>query len=418
MVMNRMDTLDAIRKSLVSEEGFDLLKGLVSQVVHELMDAEVDGICGAGFRERSEDRTNSRNGYRSRRWDTRAGSIDLNIPKLRKGSYFPEWLLDPRRRSEKALVSVVAECYVKGVSTRRVDGIVKALGIEGISKSQVSELAKSLDAAVEEFRSRPLDQGPYVYVWMDAMTQRVREGGRVVNVVTVIATGINQEGKREILGFDVVTSEDGPAWLAFLRSLVSRGLSGTLLVISDAHPGLKGAISSALPGASWQRCRTHFLRNLLTRVPKAAQQAVAALVRSIYDQPDAPNVFSQHERVVAQLEENFPDAARMLDEARDEILAFAHFPKEHWRKIRSNNPQERLNREIRRRSDVVGIFPNRCSIVRLVGSLLAEQNDEWIIARRAITLEGLAKAQATVIQLEQPKKTKPKKRTKKLPKAA
>lgn len=418
MVTNRMDVLETIRKRLGDDEQFDLLKDLVQVFVHELMSAEVDALCGAGRGERSDERVNRRNGYRGRRWDTRAGTIDVQIPKLRKGSYYPDWLLDPRRRSEKALTAVVAECYVKGVSTRRVDGLVKTLGIEGISKSQVSELAKSLDDSVDEFRSRRLDDGPYVYVWLDAMTQRVREGGRVVNVATVIATGINREGRREILGFDVVTSEDGASWLAFLRGLVSRGLSGVQLVISDAHPGLKAAIASTLPGASWQRCRTHFMRNLLTRVAKNAQDFVATLVRSIFAQLDEASVHAQHLRVVGQLEANFPDAADLLSSAGPEILAFTAFPKEHWKKIWSNNPQERLNREVRRRSDVVGIFPNRAAIVRLVGTLLMEQNDEWLVARRAVTLEGIAKVQGKILQLPEPKPSRRKRNSKKLPKAA
>lgn len=418
MVTNRMDVLETIRKRLGSDEEFDLLKDLVQVFVHELMNAEVDALCGAGKGERSEERVNQRNGYRGRRWDTRAGSIDVHVPRLRKGSYYPDWLLNPRRRSEQALTAVIAECYVRGVSTRRVDGLVKTLGIEGISKSQVSELAKSLDEAVEEFRSRRLDSGPYVYVWMDALVHKVREGGRVVNVATVIATGINGEGHREILGFDVVTSEDGASWLAFLRGLVSRGLAGVQLVISDAHQGLKAAIASTLPGASWQRCRTHFMRNLLTRVAKNAQDFVASLVRSIFAQPDAVSVHAQHVRVVGQLEDSFLEASDLLASAGPDILAFASFPKEHWKKIWSNNPQERLNREIRRRSDVVGIFPDRASIVRLIGSLLMEQNDEWLIARRAVTLEGVAKAQATADALPEPKKSGQKRNSNRLPAAA
>lgn len=418
MVKDRMDVLETIRKRVGSDEEFDLLKDLVQVFVHELMSAEVDALCGAGKGERSDERVNQRNGYRGRRWDTRAGSIDVQVPRLRKGTYYPDWLLDPRRRSERALTAVVAECYVKGVSTRRVDGLVRTLGIEGISKSQVSELAKSLDESVEEFRSRRLDRGPYVYLWLDALIHKAREGGRVVNVATVVATGINGEGHREILGFDVVTSEDGAAWLAFLRGLVSRGLTGVQLVVSDAHQGLKAAIASALPGASWQRCRTHFMRNLLTRVAKSAQDFVASLVRSIFAQPDEASVHAQHLRVVRQLEQSFPEASDLLASAGPEILAFATFPKEHWKKVWSNNPQERLNREIRRRSDVVGIFPNRASIVRLVGTLLMEQNDEWLIARRAVTLEGITKAQGSVKALPEPKKNGPKRNSNRLPIAA
>jgi putative transposase len=357
--------------------------------------AEADSLCGAGYGERSDERENSRNGYRDRRWDTRVGTMDVAIPKLRRGSYFPDWLLEPRRRSEKALVAVVAECYVRGISTRRVDGLVKTLGIEGMSKSQVSELAKSLDVVVESFRTRPLDAGPYRYVWIDALTQKCREGGRIVNVCAVIATAVNGNGQREVLGIDVVTEEDGAAWTAFLRGLVARGLSGVELMISDAHQGLKNAIAGVVPGASWQRCRAHFMRNLGTRVPKSAQEMVATLVRSIWAQPDAETTWAQHGRVVEQLTEKFPAAAEMLADAGPDILAFAPFPKTHWKQIWSNNPQERLNKELRRRSDVVGIFPNRAAVIRLLGAVLAEQHDEWAVARRYMSMESLI---ATALQ--------------------
>jgi putative transposase len=282
---------------------------------------------------------------------------------------------------------------VDGVSTRRVDDVVKAMGIEGISKSQVSRLAQELDAVVEAFRSRPLDAGPYTYLWVDALTQKVREAGRVVNVAVVIATGVNANGNREVLGFDVITTEDGAGWTAFLRGLVARGLSGVGLVISDSHEGLKQAVAAVLPGAAWQRCRTHFARNLLTRVPKASQGMVATLVRTIFEQPDHASVWAQHERVVEQLMGRFDDAAMMLMDAAADLLAFSTFPVEHWTAIRSNNPQERLNKELRRRTDVVGIFPNRAAVVRLVGAVLAEQHDEWAVARsRYMGTESLAKA--------------------------
>jgi transposase-like protein len=341
---------------------------------------------------------NSRNGYRERVWDTRAGTVALEIPKLRHGSYFPGWLLEPRRRAERALVQVVADCYLAGVSTRRVDGLVKTLGIEGISRSQVSELAKSLDEVVASFRTRPLDAGPYPYLWLDALTQRVREGGRIVLVHAVIATGVNAQGFREVLGVDLVTSEDGTAWTQLLRDLVARGLSGVQLVISDAHAGLVEAVRAVLAGASWQRCRTHAMRNLLTRVPKSAQGLVATLVRTIFAQPDAASTWAQHERICQQLEERFPQAAALLCDVGPDLLAFAGFPKEHWRQIWSNNPQERLNKEIRRRTDVVGIFPDRQSVIRLVGAVLAEQHDEWATApRRYMSAESLAKACLRVI---------------------
>lgn len=390
MARDTMEPIAFIRKQLEEAEP-DLLRDLLHDVVDRIMASEVDGRAGAGHGERSPERTNRRNGYRGRRFDTRLGTIDLRIPKLRQGSYFPDWLLEPRRRSERALTQVVAEAYVQGVSTRRVDELVQALGITGMSKSQVSELAKSLDADVASFRSRPLDSGPYRHLQADALALKVREDGRIVQAAALVATGVNRDGHREILGLEVVTQEDGAAWLAFLRGLVARGLSGVALVTSDAHEGLKAAIAATLPGAAWQRCRTHFMRNLLTRVPKSAQPFVATMVRTIFTQPDARTTRHQHEVAVAELEPRFPQAAALLAEAREELLAFSHFDPEHWRQIWSTNPQERLNRELRRRSDVVGIFPNRASIIRLIGAVLAEQHDEWQVTHRYMSLEYLAK---------------------------
>ncbi len=399
MAKDRMDPLDWLRKHL-EEDDPDLLREMIREFSQTLMSAEVDALCNAGYGERTDNRTNSRNGTRSRSWDTRAGSMELAIPKLRTGSYYPSWLLEPRRRAERALVAVVAECYLLGVSTRRVDALVKTLGISGISKSQVSEMAKSLDDSVEAFRSRPLDQGPYTYVMTDALAMKCREGGRIVIVAVVIATGVNADGHREVLGMDVITTEDGTGWTQFLRGMVARGLSGVRLVTSDAHEGLKQAIAAVLPGATWQRCRTHFMRNLLTRVPKSMQDMVATLVRSIFAQPDAASTVEQHARVVEQLSEKFPDAATLLADAGPDLLAFTAFPKESWRQIWSNNPLERLNREIRRRTDVVGIFPNRASIVRLVGAVLAEQHDEWQVTHRYMSVESMQKARVTVIEGE------------------
>ncbi len=391
MANDKMNSLAVIRKHLEADGG-DLTRQLLQVFAEKLMSAEADSLCNAEFGERSAERTNQRNGYRERDWDTRAGTIELNIPKLRHGTYFPEWLLEPRRRAERALCGVVAESYLRGVSTRRVDGLVKSMGIERMSKSQVSVLAKELDEVVESFRSRPLDQGPYPFIWVDALVHKCREGGRIVNVATVVATGVNSNGLREILGTDVFTTEDGAAWLAFLRGLVARGLSGVSLIISDCHQGLRNAIGAVFPGASWQRCRTHFMRNLLTRVRKSSQQMVATLVRSIFMQPDATTVSQQAARVIEQLEAaGFGEAATMLAGAQEQILAFAAFPKEFWKQIWSNNPQERLNKEIRRRTDVVGIFPNRAALLRLVGALLAEQHDEWQVVRRYMGTEGLAK---------------------------
>jgi len=395
-VTNTMGAAELVRKYLESEAGSDLLGEMVKMAAELLMDADVDVLCGAGYGERTEARLNSRNGHRKRRWDTRAGTIELEIPKLRKGTYLPS-LLEPRRRAEQALVSVVCQAYVEGVSTRRVDDLVKAMGIEGMSKSQVSELAEALDVKVAEFRNRPLDAGPSTYLWLDALFHKVREGGRVVSIATVIATAVNADGHREILGLDCFTTEDGAGWTAFLRGLVARGLSGVALVVSDAHEGLKNAIAAVVPGATWQRCRTHAMRNLLTRVPKAAQAMVATLVRTIFAQSDAEQVKAQFDRVVEQLERQFPAAAEFLTDAEADLLAFSSFPVEHWRQIWSNNGQERLNKELRRRTDVVGIFPNRPSLIRLCGAVLAEQHDEWAVGRRYMSAESLGKARLHLV---------------------
>ena len=368
----------------------DLLRTMIREFAQRMMDAEVEQLCGAGYGEVSDQRVNSRNGYRVRPWDTRAGSIELAVPRLRSGSYFPDFLLDKRRRAERALASVVATSYLLGVSTRRVEKLAEAMGIRSLSKSQVSAMAAELDGMVEQFRSRPLDGGPYTFVWIDALTQKVREGGRTVSVHALVATGVNADGHREILGLEVTSSEDGAGWLAFLRGLVARGLSGVHMVTSDCHAGLRDAIASTLPGASWQRCRTHYARNLLCRVPKSAQPWVATMLRTVFEQPDAASVYAQHRHVVEVLEAKYPVAAEHLDQARDDILAFTAFPKAIWRQVWSNNPQERLNKEIRRRTDVVGIFPNREAIIRLVGAVLAEQNDEWTEQRRYMGREILA----------------------------
>lgn len=396
MTDTKMPAAQWVGKGLREHDG-DQLREMVATFAQALMSADVDAQCGAEYGTRTQERVNSRNGYRTRGWDTRAGTIQLAIPKVREGSYFPEFLIEPRRRAERAVVSAVAEAYVLGVSTRKVDKLVRAMGMEGISRSRVSEMAKSLDETVESFRSRPLDAGPYPFLWLDAMQIKSREGGRVVNVTAVMAIGVNVDGYREVLGVDVITSEDGAGWLAFVRSLVSRGLSGVQLAVSDAHAGLKGAIAAALPGSSWQRCRTHFMVNLLAKVPKGSQQAVATLVRSIYAQPDADSTHAQFQQVVEHLEGRYPAAADLLGDAREELLAFTAFPKAIWRQIWSNNPLERLNKEVRRRTDVVGIFPNRSAMIRLVGAVLAEQSDEWAICRRYMSLEAIAESLSPTI---------------------
>jgi transposase-like protein len=360
----------------------DLLRSMLTTFINTLMSAEADAICGAPYGMPSPGRVNVRNGYRQRDFDTRAGTLEVAIPKLRSGSYFPDWLLERRRRAEAALTSVVATCYLLGVSTRRMEKLVGSLGITRLSRSQVSEMARDLDAQVEAFRTRPLDAGPYTFVAADALVLKVREGGRVVNVHALLATGVNADGHREILGLQVTSAEDGAGWLGFFRDLTARGLTGVALVTSDAHRGLVEAIGATLPGASWQRCRTHYAANLMAATPKASWPWVKTLLHSVYDQPDAASVHAQYDRLV--------------DAARADVLAFTSFPKEIWRQIWSNNPQERLNREIRRRTDVVGIFPGRDALIRLVGAVLAEQHDEWTEGRRYLGLDVLARSRITL----------------------
>ncbi|AMY19548.1 IS256 family transposase [Rhodococcus sp. PBTS 1] len=372
----------------------DLLRELLAMFLDALMSAEADALCGAGYGQRSDERSNTRNGYRHRDFDTRVGTLDVAIPKLRQGSYFPDWLLQRRKRAERALTTVVATCYLLGVSTRRMEKLVDTLGITSLSKSQVSVMAKELDEQVEAFRNRQLDAGPYTFVAADALVLKVRENGRVVNVHTLVAVGVNADGYREILGIDVTSAEDGAGWLSFFRGLVARGLSGVQLVTSDAHAGLVSAVGATLPGASWQRCRTHYSTNLMAVTPKASWPWVKTLLHSVYDQPDADSVHAQYNRVIDALEEKLPKVAEHLDGARADLLAFTAFPKQIWRQIWSNNPQERLNKEIRRRTDVVGIFPDRAALIRLVGAVLAEQHDEWIEGRRYLGLDVLARSRS------------------------
>jgi len=383
----------------------DLLRDMLTTFINTLLSADADAVCGADYRTVSEERTNRRNGYRHRDFDTRTGTIDVQIPKLRQGTYFPDWLLERRRRAERALTTVVATCYLLGVSTRRMEKLVDSLGITSLSKSQVSVMARDLDEHVAEFRSRPLDAGPYTFVACDALTMKVREGGRVVNVAVLVATGVNGDGHREILGLQVSSTEDGAGWLAFFRDLTARGLTGVKLVTSDAHAGLVAATAATLPGAAWQRCRTHYAANLMSTVPKSSWPWVKTLLHSVYDQPDAGSVHAQFDRILDALEHKLPKAFAHLDAARADILAFTVFPKELWRQIWSNNPNERLNREIRRRTDVVGIFPNRDAIIRLVGAVLAEQHDEWAESRRYLGLDALTKSQA--VGTDQPEEVTP-----------
>jgi transposase-like protein len=374
----------------------DLLRQMLATFINALMSAEADAVCGAPYGMPGPDRVNVRNGYRHRDFDTRAGTLDVAIPKLRSGSYFPDWLLERRRRAEAALTSVVATCYLLGVSTRRMEKLVESLGITRLSRSQVSEMARDLDGQVEAFRTRPLDAGPYTFVAADALVIKVREGGRVVNVHALLATGVNADGHREILGLQVTSAEDGAGWLAFFRDLTARGLTGVQLITSDAHRGLVEAIGATLPGASWQRCRTHYAANLMAATPKVSWPWVKTLLHSVYDQPDAASVQAQYDRLIEAISEKLPKVAEHLDAARADVLAFTGFPKEIWRQIWSNNPQERLNREIRRRTDVVGIFPGRDALIRLVGAVLAEQHDEWAEGRRYLGLDVLARSRITL----------------------
>jgi putative transposase len=373
----------------------DLLRELLQTFVNTLLSAEADAVCGAAYGTSSPERVNQRNGYRHRDFDTRAGTLDLAIPKLRSGSYYPDWLLERRTRAEKALTSVVATCYLLGVSTRRMNKLVQSLGITGLSKSQVSAMSAELDGHVEDFRTRSLaEAGPFTFVAADALVLKVREGGRVVPVHALVATGIDGDGHREILGIQVTSSEDGAGWLGFFRDLPARGLTGVRLVTSDAHAGLVAAIAATLPGAAWQRCRTHYAANLMSVTPKSSWGWVKALLHSVYDQPDAESVHAQFDRILDALEGKLPTVATHLEEARADILAFTAFPQEVWRRIWSNNPNERLNREIRRRTDVVGIFPDRPAIIRLVGAVLAEQHDEWAEGRRYLGVDLLARCRA------------------------
>jgi transposase-like protein len=397
---NNMTLTGAIGKVLAEGNG-DFLKEAIKAALTELMAVEVGRMIGAERHERTDARQNQRNGYRERPFDTRVGTIDLAVPKLRQGSYFPSFL-EPRRRAEEALLSVVQEAYVNGVSTRKVEKLVQSLGVANLSKSEVSRICASLSEQVELFRNRPLER-QYPYLWLDATHLKVRENGSVVSCAVLVAYGLNDDGYREVLGVSTGVSESEESWLGFLRELLGRGLKGVRLVISDAHQGLKNAIAQTLAGASWQRCCVHFMRNVHGKVSKAQQGVVTAAVRTIFAQPDATAAKEQLRRVADTLEAKHPQVAKMLEEAEADILAYMAFPEAHWRQIRSTNLLERLNREIARRADVVGIFPNRDAVVRLIGMVLAEQHDEWQIGRRYLGLETLAalKPPAEVLQLPQ-----------------
>ena len=381
-----MTTAAAAGKLLASEHA-DVLREAVRLMLIEIMEAEVAQVAGGQRYERSAERSSYRNGYRERAWDTRVGSLELAIPRLRSGSYFPSFL-EPRRRSEQALVAVVAEAYVNGVSTRKVERLVAQLGIEAMSRSTVSRLCRVLDEQVNIFRGRPLE-GRYPYLWLDAKVERVREPGGVRHKALVVAYGVHETGRREVIALDVGEAETEAFWREFLRGLLARGLDGVRLAISDAHEGLKKAIAQVL-GCPWQRCTVHFARDMQGHVQRAQQQMVAAAIRQVFAADELAEARSRLASVVASIEAAAPKVALLLEAAEEELLAFMAFPREHWAKLRSTNPLERLNKEIARRSDVVGIYPNDAALVRLAGALLLEQNDEWLVGRRYLSAESLA----------------------------
>lgn len=401
MAEDRMALLETIRKA-AGDGDVDFLREGVRVLAEAVMEAEVSELTGVphGVRD-PEHRVTHRNGYRERRWDTRVGSIGLAIPKVRDGSYFPS-LLEPRRRAERALLAVVQEAYVLGVSTRRVEDLVETLGISGLGRSQVSRICAALDAEVEAFRTRALAGMTYPYLWLDATYVKVRDGGRVVNMAALVATGVGMNGERRILGLELASGNDeGSAWPAFIGSLVERGLSGVRLVISDAHAGLVRAVHEQLLGASWQRCRVHFTRNAQDLVPRSARGMVATVIRTIFEQPDEAAAREQLRRAVDGLEARFPRVAELLVEAEADILVHFTFPETHRPRIRSTNPLERLNKEIKRRTQVVGIFPTRASLIRLVGMVLAEQDDEWQDGRCYFRPESMALIDAMVEREEE-----------------
>lgn len=374
----------ALKALLEQASDADFLRDIIGFAAERMMALEVEALTGADYRARNPERSNSRNGYRERSWETRAGTMPLQIPKLRKGSYFPTFL-EPRRTAEKALVAVIQEAYVQGISTRSVDDLVKAMGMSGISKSQVSRLCEEIDERVNAFLDRPLE-GDWPFVWLDATYIKVRQSGRIVSVAVIVAVGVNNEGKREVLGLTVGVSEAETFWSEFLRSLTRRGLRGVKLVISDAHEGLKAAIAKVL-GATWQRCRVHFMRNVLAHVGKGQQAMVASYICTAFAQDTETAARAQWRKVADQLRPKLPKLAALMDDAEDDVLAHMAWPKDLRAKLHSTNPLERLNREIKRRTNVVGIFPNDDAIIRLVGALMLEQNDEWAVSRRYMTLE-------------------------------
>ena len=399
MTVETVDLGTAMGNLLEQSHGGALL-GILVKALGQVMEAEVSALCGANYGERSENRENQRNGYRNRPLETRLGHIDLAVPKLRQGSYLPSFV-EPRRRWEQAFINVVGEAYVNGVSTRKVEALIEAMGAKGIGRSEFSRMAAHLDAAVAAFKNRRLDERAFPYVWLDALYVKVRQDGRIVSKAVMVAIGINEDGDREVLGLDVAQSEMESSWRACLRSLVDRGLHGVQLVMSDAHEGLRAALRAVFNGVSWQRCYVHFIRNVLAVVPKTAQGFVAAALRNVFQQTTKDAAKDAMSKVITLLEDKYPKAALVVLDAEDDVLTYFDFPEAHWKQIRSTNPLERLNKELRRRVRVVGIFPNDASVLRLVGMILVEQHDEWAVSRKYFSSASMAAVNKGTPSLEE-----------------